>query len=375
MIMLIFLNQISKADTAKMWFSVARDYFQKQQFEKAIENYKRALSYDEKFLPAYLDMALSFVALKQPDSALKIYEKVVQLFPDRPEGYQGLGYIYGYIKNDYNLSIENYKKALSLDPNNEVIIKLLLGVYEKSGNYQDAESLYNNLLSKYPDDVKILKAYTQILLKQNKLKEASENIEKLYSKDSTSKEIWEMGYVVNSKLINEDIKTYKPRYLKYLEKLYKSEPNNAEYLNALVDEAINNRNYNKAIEYLETYLKTNENSSVYLKLGTIYFEYLKNYSKAEELFNKAVSLGQKEGLNSVVAFAYASLGDIYMDRAQGLFNNEKYNDAIRLYDVAISYYNRALDISSGNLKKYVSEQVDRAKKLRQTAWRRANNIE
>ncbi len=373
--MLIFLNQISKADTAKMWFSVARDYFQKQQFEKAIENYKRALSYDEKFLPAYLDMALSFVALKQPDSALKIYEKVVQLFPDRPEGYQGLGYIYGYIKNDYNLSIENYKKALSLDPNNEVIIKLLLGVYEKSGNYQDAESLYNNLLSKYPDDVKILKAYTQILLKQNKLKEASENIEKLYSKDSTSKEIWEMGYVVNSKLINEDIKTYKPRYLKYLEKLYKSEPNNAEYLNALVDEAINNRNYNKAIEYLETYLKTNENSSVYLKLGTIYFEYLKNYSKAEELFNKAVSLGQKEGLNSVVAFAYASLGDIYMDRAQGLFNNEKYNDAIRLYDVAISYYNRALDISSGNLKKYVSEQVDRAKKLRQTAWRRANNIE
>ncbi|MEO0220000.1 MAG: tetratricopeptide repeat protein, partial [candidate division WOR-3 bacterium] len=180
MIMLIFLNQISKADTAKMWFSVARDYFQKQQFEKAIENYKRALSYDEKFLPAYLDMALSFVALKQPDSALKIYEKVVQLFPDRPEGYQGLGYIYGYIKNDYNLSIENYKKALSLDPNNEVIIKLLLGVYEKSGNYQDAESLYNNLLSKYPDDVKILKAYTQILLKQNKLKEASENIEKLY---------------------------------------------------------------------------------------------------------------------------------------------------------------------------------------------------
>ncbi|MEO0219922.1 MAG: tetratricopeptide repeat protein, partial [candidate division WOR-3 bacterium] len=193
--------------------------------------------------------------------------------------------------------------------------------------------------------------------------------------DSTSKEIWEMGYVVNSKLINEDIKTYKPRYLKYLEKLYKSEPNNAEYLNALVDEAINNRNYNKAIEYLETYLKTNENSSVYLKLGTIYFEYLKNYSKAEELFNKAVSLGQKEGLNSVVAFAYASLGDIYMDRAQGLFNNEKYNDAIRLYDVAISYYNRALDISSGNLKKYVSEQVDRAKKLRQTAWRRANNIE
>lgn len=374
MIILILLNQ-AKVDTAKMWFSVARDYFQKQQFEKAIENYKRALSYDDKFLPAYLDMALSFVALKQIDSALAVYEKVVSLFPDRPEGYQGLGYIYGYIKNDYNKSIENYKKSLSLDPNNEVIIKLLIGIYEKSGNYQDAETLYKNLSSKYPDSTKIIKGYIQILLKQNKLKEASDNIELLYSKDSTSKDVWELGYVVNSKLISQEDKTYKQRYSKYLEKLFKSEPNNVEYLNAIVDEMLSSRNYSKAIEYLENYLKTSENSSVYLKLGIIYSEYLKNYTKAEELFNKAISLGQREGLTDIVSFAYASLGDIYMDRAQNLFNNEKYNEALKLYDIAISYYNRALNMASGTLKKYVSEQIERAKKLRQTAWRRANNIE
>ncbi len=375
MLMLILLSQTSKADSAKMWFSVARDYFQKQQFDKAIENYKRALNYDHKFLPAYLEMALSYVALKQYDSALLVYQNVVELFPDRLEGYQGLGYIYGYTKNDYEKSIENYKKALQLDPNNETIIKLLLGIYEKTKNYQDAESLYLNLLKNKPDDIKLLKAYTQILMKQEKNKEASDYIETLYSKDSTDKEVWQWGYSINSNLVNMDIKTYKPRYLKYLEKLYNAEPNNVDYLNAIVDEAINNKNYSKAINYLENYLKTNENSTVYLKLASIYLEYLKNYSRAEELFNRAVTLGQKEGLTSVVSFAYASLGDIYLDRAQGLFNNEKYNDAVKLYDIAINYYNRALSGASGTLKNYVLEQLDRAKKYRQTSWRRANNIE
>lgn len=196
MLMLILLTQTSKADSAKMWFSVARDYFQKQQFDKAIENYKRTLNYDNKFLPAYLEMALSYVALKQPDSALAVYQKVVELFPDRPEGYQGLGYIYGYLKTDYEKSIENYKKALQLDPSNETIMKLLLGIYEKTKNYQDAESLYVNLLKKKPDDIKLLKGYTQVLMRQDKNKEASDNIETLYNKDSTDKEVWQWGYSV-----------------------------------------------------------------------------------------------------------------------------------------------------------------------------------
>ena len=373
MIMLILINQGAKTDTAKMWFSVGRDYFQKNQFEKAIENYKRALSYDEKFLPAYLEMALSYIALKKPDSALSVYEKVVNLFPNRPEGYQGLGYIYGYIKEDYNKSIENYKKALEIDPQNETIIKLLLGVYEKAKNYISAETLYTELIKKYPDDIKLKKAYIQILIKLEKLKEASEMIEEIYKTDSTDKEIWQIGYSANSKLKND--KTYRARYLKYLEKLYNANPDDVDYLNSIVDEAINDKDYKKAVDYLENYLKKNENSSVYLKLGTIYVEYIKNYSRAEELFNKAITLGQKEGLISIVSFAYASLGDIYFDRAQGLYNNEKYNDAIKLYDIAINYYNRALNGASGNLKNYISNQLDRAKKLRQTAWRKANNIE
>lgn len=373
MIMLILINQGAKTDTAKMWFSVGRDYFQKNQFEKAIENYKRALSYDEKFLPAYLEMALSYIALKKPDSALLTYQKVIELFPDRPEGYQGLGYIYGYIKEDYNKSIENYKKALEFDPQNETIIKLLLGVYEKSKNYTSAETLYTDLIKKYPNDIKLKKAYIQILIKLEKLKEASEMIEEIYKTDSTDKEIWQLGYNANSKLKND--KTYRVRYIKYLERLYNSNPNDVDYLNNIVDEAINDKDYKKAVDYLENYLKKNENSSVYLKLGTIYVEYIKNYTRAEELFNKAIILGQKEGLTSVVSFAYASLGDIYFDRAQNLYNSEKYSDAIKLYDTAINYYNRALNGASGNLKNYISSQLDRAKKLRQTAWRRANNIE
>lgn len=373
--LILIISQITKQDTAKMWFAVGRDYFQKNQFQSAIENYKRALSYDDKFLPAYLELALSYVAIKQADSALMVYEKITKLFPERPEGYQGLGYVYGYIKNDYQKSIENYKKALEIDHNNETIMKLLLGVCEKAKNYIVAESLYISLLKKYPNDKKLLKSYIQILVRLEKYKDASDKIEEFYSIDTTDKEIIALGYSVNQRLQNENAKIYKPRYLKYLEKLYSLEPNNVDYLNAIVDEAISDKNYKKAVSYLENYLKINENSSVYLKLGTIYFEYLKNYSRAEELFNKAISLGQREGQSLVIAFANASLGDIYLDRAQNLFNNEKYNDAVKIYDIAINYYTKSLNIATGNLKNYVSEQLERARKFRQTSWRRANNIE
>ncbi|MCX7947569.1 MAG: tetratricopeptide repeat protein [candidate division WOR-3 bacterium] len=373
--LILIISQITRQDTAKMWFSVAKDYFQKNQFQSAIENYKRALSYDDKFLPAYLELALSYVAIKQADSALMVYEKITKLFPERPEGYQGLGYIYGYIKNDYQKSIENYKKALEIDHNNETIMKLLLGVCEKAKNYTTAESLYVNLLKKYPNDKKLLKSYVQILVRLERYKDVSDKIEELYSIDSSDKEIIVLGYSVNQRLQNENVKLYKPRYLKYLERLYSLEPNNVDYLDAIVNEAISDKNYKKAVNYLENYLKANENSSVYLKLGTIYFEYLKNYSKAEELFNRAISLAQREGQSLVIAFANASLGDIYLDRAQSLFNNEKYSDAIKLYDVAINYYTKSLNTATGTLKNYVSEQLERARKYRQTSWRRANNIE
>jgi tetratricopeptide (TPR) repeat protein len=372
---IIFICQLTKQDSAKMWFSVAHDYFQKQQYKSAIDNFKRALTYDDKFEPAYLEMALSYMALNEVDSAINVYQTFTKLFPNKVEGYQGLGYIYGFIKKDYEKSIENYKKVLSIEPQNQNALKLLVQVYEKSNNLSEAESLYTSLIEKDPNNKNTMKSYIILLSKLNKDKQASDYIEKFYQMDSTDKDILVLGFNINASLSKKEPVIYKTRYLKYLEKLFSLEPNNTDYLNAIVDEAINDREYKKAINYLENYLKNNENSSVYLKLAVIYLENLKNYTRAEELLNKAITVAQREGSTLNLAFAYANLGDIYLDRAQNLANDEKYNEALKLYDTSISYYNKALENASGNLKNYVSNQLDRAKKLKQVSWRKAHNIE
>ncbi len=389
-LVLIFLVQqepVTPRDSAIMWTAVAKDYMLKENYQKAIENTRRALKHDSTYTTAYLIMAKAFLHLDMPDSAISIYEVMVKKFPDKPEGYQGLGYVYGVVKKEYDKAIEYYRKALELDPTNEAILFGLAKVYEEAGKPGEARTLYEALIKKYPDQLKFYIAYAKFLYEIKDYKAASDIIEKAYSMDSTNVDIWKLGYKINGDYYKQlkkenpespDVVKYAKRTIKYLEKLYEKEPDNFKYAYDLADAYVVAGMGKKAISLLKKLAEKKNHSSIYIKLGYVYSEHLKDLANAEKMYKKALELAKQEGSAKNISFIYVNLGDIYYDRATALRKKKQYCKAYKVYDTAIAFYNKALSegkIPSESLRKYVLKKKDVTKKYRQIAWRKCNNID
>ena len=386
---LIYLAQepVTPRDSAIMWTAVAKDYMLKEKYHKAIENLRRAIKHDSTYMTAYLYMAKAYLHLNMPDSAEAVYKTVVERFPDKPEGYQGLGYIYGVVKKDYEKAIEYYKKALELAPTREDVLYGLAKVYEDAGKPEEARKLYETLIEKYPNELKYYIAYAKFLYETENYRDASDIIEKAYTMDSTNVDIWKLGYKINAeyykKLKKEnpsspDVVEYAKRTVKYLEKLYEREPDNFTYAYDLADAYVVIGAGKKAIALLKELAKKKNHSSIYIKMGYVYNENLKDPVNAEKMYKKALELAKQENSPKNISFIYVNLGDIYYDRASALRKKKKYCKAYKVYDTAIAFYNKALregEIPSESLRKYVLKKKDVAKKYRQIAWRKCNNID
>ncbi len=373
-------------DSSRIWLSIAIDYYQKQDYQGTIRNARRALKYNPKSLPAYSYIAKAFLEMGEVDSALETYRKMTEIFPDRPEGYMGLGYIYTVHKKDYEKAIEYYRKALEVSPDDPDVIFGYAKALEKSGRVDEAHRMYEELISKKPD-VRNYLSFAKFLYETGKYAKASEIVEKAYALDSTKQALWLIGYKANKKIVDslrklhehtDSLKVYAEREAKYLEKLLSKEPDNFEYIRSLADAYVYSERGEEAVELLKKIAERRNHSSVYLKLAYVYDEHLKDRANAEKYYRKAIELSKKEGSRRNLAFASMKLGDIYYDRADYLKKKKKYFEAVDMYDRAISYYEKALnqgEVSNPNLRRYISKKIDVARKHRKVAWRRANNIE
>ena len=74
------------------------------------------------------------------DEALKCFERVVDLEPGNPEGYNNLGYIYEKMDR-FGCAKQTYEQALHLDQNNVEAMINIAQVLELEGDYYGAEQL------------------------------------------------------------------------------------------------------------------------------------------------------------------------------------------------------------------------------------------
>jgi len=159
-------------DSAKVWYSIGKDYFIKKRYEDAVRNFKRALEYDSTFVEAYLDMARAYLALGNMDSAEVAYRKVAQINPHDSRGWQGLGFLYGILKKDVDKGVEYYRKALDVDPENNDARFGLASLLDEAGRAAEADSVYLQALARDPDNPGIKRAYGLFLNSQGRYAEA-----------------------------------------------------------------------------------------------------------------------------------------------------------------------------------------------------------
>ncbi|MGV8176905.1 MAG: AAA family ATPase [Candidatus Bilamarchaeaceae archaeon] len=100
---------------AKTYYQLGNDYYEKGNYDKAIENYNMAILLNPIFSEAYFNRALSYYQLKNFEKSTADYTKAAELDPNNPIIYNNRGDAY-YRKQDYNSAVKDYDKAISLNP-------------------------------------------------------------------------------------------------------------------------------------------------------------------------------------------------------------------------------------------------------------------
>jgi tetratricopeptide (TPR) repeat protein len=88
--------------------------------------------------------------LKEYDSALSCYQKVVDLEPDNAEAYENMGRAY-YLKRSYDKAIKLFQKAIDHKPGRASTYCSMAAAYHAKGNYNKAIELIQKAIDRKPD--------------------------------------------------------------------------------------------------------------------------------------------------------------------------------------------------------------------------------
>ncbi|HIH19417.1 TPA: tetratricopeptide repeat protein [Candidatus Micrarchaeota archaeon] len=100
---------------ARTYYHRGNTYYEKGDYERAVEAYNTAIILNPTFSEAYFNRGLCYYNLKNFDRAITDYTKSCDLDPKNPVIYNNRGDAY-YRKQDFNASIEDYDRALAINP-------------------------------------------------------------------------------------------------------------------------------------------------------------------------------------------------------------------------------------------------------------------
>jgi len=99
-------------------------YLDDEQVDEAIKYFKRAIEINPAYIAAYLNLGATYEYNDQLDEAIVSYEKTIEINPRIVRVYVSLGDLY-LQKGDRDKAIKAYEKIIELEPNSE------LGIYAK----------------------------------------------------------------------------------------------------------------------------------------------------------------------------------------------------------------------------------------------------
>jgi len=118
----------------------------------------------------------------QWDKAIQLYTKALSLDPDYTEGYMGLAGDY-FEEGIYPLEVSNYEKAAASDPDNADVWYYLGTAYEDVGDFDKAISAYNKALTLNPVYKDALHDLSLVYIATGNAKEARDLLPRLMTAD------------------------------------------------------------------------------------------------------------------------------------------------------------------------------------------------
>ncbi len=138
---------------AKTYYQMGNDYYEKADYDKAIENYNMAILLNPVFSEAYFNRALSYYQLKNFDKSVADYTKSMELDPQNPIIYNNRGDAF-YRKQDFQSAIKDYDKAITLNPN------YLKAFYNRGLSYASVEE-YEKAVEDFTKVIKLKEDFAE----------------------------------------------------------------------------------------------------------------------------------------------------------------------------------------------------------------------
>lgn len=200
----------TNSDQALKEFLVARDLFDKIQYQDAKENLERAIEYDSTFALAYLYLANTVpnvterYALLEKAKSLSdhvsegerlcilgyesgaygyskkqesYFQELVETYPNDARALNHLANFY-FGQREYDKALVYYKGAIQLNPKFSLPYNQLGYIYRYQQNYQAAEESFKKYIKLIPDDPNPYDSYAELLLKMGEYEVSIETYEK-----------------------------------------------------------------------------------------------------------------------------------------------------------------------------------------------------
>jgi len=224
-----------------------------------------------------------------------------------------------FILITYSNTISDLKESLEKNPDNLKLKMDLADEYYKIGNYKKAIEFYNDIIKKKKDE----NLYYRLVMSHYNLKEYKKaynlnlKLEKNYLKNINNELIYNLYINIGINLLSEDIDFSK----KVFQKVYNYDKNNFNANIALGIINFNERKYEKSLKlFINAYNNMPE-----------------NFSDRNNLILNIISSALNKGQN------------VY-------FNN---NSTEKSKEIALSYFNRAIDFIKKLPEDYLNDNIDK----------------
>jgi tetratricopeptide (TPR) repeat protein len=158
------------------------------QHDEAEKAYRRVLSEDPKSVAASSGLAHVLIERKQYPEAEKLVRAALQQQPDNPVLNAQLATTLA--AQDDADALPLLQKLHAAHPENAAITRMLAQVLADSGDAAASDKLYTALLAKSPDDIDMLVAHGQNLVRQQQYPQALAVFNKVTQLDSASADAW-----------------------------------------------------------------------------------------------------------------------------------------------------------------------------------------
>lgn len=270
-------KKLSGSKDFEFFYNLGVDLYAKQEYEKAINNFKLAIEQKDVKPQVYYNLALSYQSMKDYDRAIVTYNKFLELNPTDYDGLYNLALVY-FTKENFAKAVEFFEKCVEIKQDEDGIKAFILA-YISNNEIQKAIDFSQKILETKETGVDLCYAIAKVFENKNS-----------FNKDFKYVDV---AIEIYSKIIEKD-----PKYFD-------------AYLSTSICYAKKGE-WGKSVDFCEKALEANPKSyEANNQMGLVYY-CCDEIKEAVQYYEKALKL-KPDGdykVYSNLAYAYEKIGQI-----------------------------------------------------------------